>query len=156
MSKPEYAERAATNNSDGTPLMANNYDRANEDEVRTVLEKAWNCSIRSFGRLSPVDFYAERHGRLVGVLELKSRTHESTRYATVFLNVRKWMALQMAGMGLGCPALFVVRFTDGLRYILVDAVDATQVRMGGGNRKVSSHTDIEPVIEVPIRSMETP
>ena len=50
-----------------------------------------------------VDFFALRDGMLVGVLELKSRSHTSTTYSTVFLNVRKWGSLMLYHLG-GCPA----------------------------------------------------
>lgn len=149
----DYYARHERANGDGSPLFANDYDQASEGVIRDRLAAIWRCSVHPFGRLCPVDFYAIRDGRLVGVLELKTRTHDAGRYPTVFLNVRKWLALTMAANGLGCPAVFVVRFTDSLRHIPVAEVDAGQVRIGGTNRIVKSHTDIEPVIEVPIEAM---
>ena len=91
---------------------------------------------------------------LVGVLELKSRSHASTTYSTVFLNVRKWGSLMLYHLGLGCPALFVVRFTDEYRWINVLEIDASHMKMGGTKHLVKSHTDIEPVILVPVSLMQ--
>lgn len=149
-----YYLRGETINSDGTPLFAIDYDKSNEDEVRSALEKAWKCEIKPFGRLCPIDYYSTRDGRMVGLLELKSRTHESTKYATVFLNVRKWIALLMGQNGLGVPAVFVVKFIDGIFYISVGDVDASKTKIGGTSKIVKSGSDIEPVIEVPISSMK--
>ena len=145
-----YYTRTATANTDGSPLFASDMDLANEQETVKRLEAAWRCEIRPFGRLCPVDFYALRHGRIVAVLELKSRTHARNRYPTVWLNVRKWLAMQLAACGLGCPALFVVRFTDGLYYAPVSEISTEQVRIGGTDGRVKSHSDVEPVIDVPV------
>ena len=148
-----YSDRKGSTNSDGSPLFATDYDKAREAEICTLVEQEWHCSMMPFGPLCPVDFYAIRDGRMVGVMELKSRTHKAYHYPTVFLNVRKWIALSMASAGLGVPAIFMVRFTDEIRFINVAKVDATKFKMGGTKKIVKSHTDIEPVIEVPVTDM---
>lgn len=94
-----------------------------------------------------------RHGRLAGVLELKQRSHESTKYDTVYLNVRKWLALQLASVGLKCPGIFVARFTDGLFWIPVQDIDASKVSISGCARVNKSRADVEPMIEVQISKM---
>lgn len=146
-----YYERMITLGVDG-PLFACEVDAVHEREVAALLAQAWNCEIKAFGRLCPVDFFALRGDRLVGVLELKSRSHGSAKYPTVFLNVRKWLALKLAAYGLGCPGIFVVRFTDGVYFIPVDAVPvgSANVIIGGTREIVKSHTDIEPVFAVPV------
>jgi hypothetical protein len=84
----------------------------------------------------------------VGVGELKSRTHPRSQHPTVFLNLRKWLALCLAQAGLGVPAVFVVKFTDMVGWVSINQIDATRVRLGGCTRTVKSRNDIEPVIEV--------
>jgi hypothetical protein len=150
-----YYGRQGAVHLDGTPIFATEEDRRHEAEVAALIASHWACSIRLFGALSAVDWYAERHGRLIGVLELKSRSHALDRYPTVFLNVRKWLALTLARVGLGVPALFVVRFTDQLRWVPLSAIDPNQVRIAGCNRLVKSHSDIEPVIEVPVADLRS-
>jgi hypothetical protein len=140
---------------DGTRIFQTRADQDNEQEVADLVANAWKCRVGRFGMLSAVDWYAERHGRLVGVLELKSRTHDAGKFKTVFLNVRKWLALNLASTGLGCPALFVVRFTDGVRWIQLTEVDATNHRIAGCSRLVKSKSDVEPVIEVDIAKMKS-
>jgi hypothetical protein len=148
-----YYERKPTVHLDGTPVFQNAEDGAAEQSIATALEQRWSCNIRSFGALSPVDWYAERYGRLVGVLELKARTHAHRTHATVFLNVRKWLALSLASVGLGCPALFVVRFTDRICWTRLHEIDTSRHRIGGCLRIVKSVNDIEPIIEVSVASM---
>jgi hypothetical protein len=148
-----YYQRTPSLNSDGSPLFAGDYDKASEREICAAVEAAWQCEVRPFGPLCAVDFYALRHGRMVGVLEAKTRSHQSDRYATVFLNVRKWLALSLYQNGLGVPAVYVVRFTDEIRFVRVCQIDASRWVMGGTKGVVKSHTDVEPLIEVPISSM---
>jgi hypothetical protein len=148
-----YYDRKAALHLDGTQVFANSADVAAEQNVGKLLEAAWRCSIRSFGALSPIDWYAERDGRLVGLVEIKARSHASDRYPTVFLNVRKWLALQLGAIGLGCPALYAVKFEDGVFWIEVANVDAKAHSIGGCLRIVKSANDIEPVIAVRILDM---
>lgn len=148
-----YYDRSQITHLDGTPIFQTAEDQASEAYVAEVLASKWRCQIQSFGALSPVDWFAARDGRLVGVLELKSRGHPAAKYPTVFLNVRKWLALSLASIGLGCPAIFVVRFSDSIRWIPLIDIDAGAQRIGGCSRLVKSGNDIEPVIDVPILGM---
>ncbi len=146
-----YADRVSTLNTDGTPLYATDADTASEDEVRKIIQTAWRCELFKMGKLCPIDFYAIRDGRLVGFLELKTRSHASTDYPDVFLNLRKYLALILEEAALGCPALFVVRFTDRCGWVRVSHYDWRGcIVMGGTRRFVKSHTDREPVVKVPI------
>jgi|SRR5215472_2472305 len=145
-----YYDRTNVVHLDGTRVFHKPEDSLAEREVAAVLEVAWKCQLRQFGALSALDWYALRFARMIGILELKSRTHALGDYPTVFLNVRKWLALQLASVGLGVPAIFVVKFTDWVAWAPLVEIDATAVRVGGCRTLVKSRSDIEPVIEVPI------
>lgn len=152
----DYYARKATANADGTPLFATASDVACQQAVAEMIEQAFGPGLvlKKFGHLCPIDFYAERDGRMAAVLELKSRSHESATYPTVFLNVRKWLALSMAAIGFGVPAFFVVRFTDRVLYVDLRDVDARTHRIGGTRKIVKSRSDREPVVEVPVETMK--
>lgn len=143
-----YYSRARVAHVDGTNVFQTPEDARNEREVADLLAAAWRCEVSPFGALCPVDWYAQRHGRLVGVMELKARPHASTKYPTVYLNVRKWLALSMASLGLGCPAVFVVRLTDGVFWTPLAMVEPSGCRVAGCMSIVKSRSDIEPIIEV--------
>lgn len=151
----DYYSRTATEFLGGYPMFQTAEDRKAEDEVAAIIEEQWRCKLNRFGLLCPVDWYALRLERMAGLIELKSRSHASTTYKTVYLNVRKWIALNESSRGLGVPAIFVVRFTDGIRWCSLYNVDATKHKMGGCSKKVKSHTDREPVIEVPIEQLKS-
>lgn len=149
----DYYDRVVATHTDGTPSFATDADRGNEADAIARLEAAWQCSVKRFGHMAPIDFFCEQHGRLVAVAELKSRMHAAGTYPDVFLNLRKWLALQLASIGLNVPALFIVRFTDRMLYVPISDLHAPDVTIGGTRRIVKSRSDIEPVVLVPISEM---
>lgn len=148
-----YAQRRSGVNSDGTPTFATDEDRRNENAVSTILEATWKCELRPFGTLSPLDRYAIRDGRMVAIVEIKCRSHSSDRFATVFLNLRKWNSMMLACVGHGVPAVFVVKFTDRTGFINVAEIDASRIKIAGCSQRVKSGSDIEPVIEVEVSQL---
>lgn len=150
-----YYDRQTAKHLDGTPIFKTEADEQSEHSVAAKISQQWDCELHSFGRLSAIDWYAERDGRLVGLLELKTRSHPTDRYSTVYLNVRKFLALQLGSIGLGIPSLFVVSWTDSIRWIEIASIDARgSTKIGGCLRIVKSRSDVEPVIEVPLSSMK--
>ncbi len=150
----DYYQRQGIVHMDGTKIFATEQDKENEAQIGALVAKRWNCEVCHFGQLCVIDWYARRAGRMIGILELKNSTKPSTQYQCAWLNVRKWLALTMGSIGLGVPALFVVRWSDGMvRWQFVKDIDATHHRMGGTKYRVKSDSDIEPVIEVPIYEM---
>ena len=160
MSTNSYAERQAIVMLDGTPTFQNEADRERENEVAKEVMKAWSTEKKGelkmfhFAPLSPIDWYAVRYDRVVGLAELKSALGVPVnKFTYCWLNVRKWLALSLGSVGMGTPALFFVKFEDGIRWIPLNRIDATNHRIGGCRKIVKSNGDIEPVIEVPIASM---
>ncbi len=149
-----YSDRQNVIHLDGTQVFQTAADRRNEEEIAALVAAAWKCGVSSFGALCPIDWYAERYGRMVGLLELKGRTHASDHFETVFLNVRKWLALTLGSMGMNCPAIFIVRFTDQVLWVPLTSIDATKHKIAGCARIVKNQNDIEPVIEVPVSGMK--
>lgn len=149
-SESSYYDRPRNELIDGSAIFQTYEDRKSETEVAQLLAEAWACNVRSFGALAVVDWYAERHGRLIGILELKTRSHPHAKYPTVFLNVRKWFALTMGSMGMRVPAIYVVRFDDGVRWVPLTGIDPSRHRMAGCAHIVKNDNDIEPVIDIPI------
>lgn len=136
---------------DGTYRTAE--DEAHEREVADAFAARWKCQVHSLGGWSPIDLYAIRAKAIVAWIEAKARSHTSTHYDTVLLNLRKWDALQRWQAGTSIPALYAVRFTDQIRWIKVNQIDASKVEMGGCRALVKSRTDREPVIHIPVAEM---
>ncbi|MCK9604749.1 MAG: hypothetical protein M0R66_10370 [Candidatus Omnitrophica bacterium] len=129
-------------------------DKKNEGEVIATLSANWGCEFYSFGLLFPVDYYAIRGGNLVGVIEIKVRSHPSAEFPTVFLSLRKWISLGLVQTGLGVPAVFVVRFTDRLMFAPFNRIDASKWKMGGRtDRNGGGGNDYEPMVLVDVGRM---
>ncbi len=148
-----YYDRSSATHLDGSLIFKTGEDEAAEARVATMIKAAWSCELQSLGKLAAVDWVAIRFGRPVGVLELKARKHDTQKYPTVFLNLRKWLALALSQIALNVPAIFVVEFSNSTKWIPLSDIDATKIRIGGCREYVKSTNDIEPVIEVPVVDM---
>jgi hypothetical protein len=141
---------------DGMPLFDSSEDRATEQEVAELLEAAWDCKLHSFGLLAPIDFFAVRNDRMVALIEVKGRTHPSHRFTTTWLNVGKYQKMLSYSICMDLPAIFVVKFTDGVFRVTLDEIDARRhavreckrINQDGPPSKY-----LEPVIEIPIAQL---
>lgn len=134
---------------------ANKSDREAEDLAQRSIEAAWGCTLHKYAGLDTVDFWAEAFDRTSALIEVKARSVNSTTYPTVFLNLRKWSKLLDMAVCTGVPAYFFIVYKDCIKYINVELVDARAHGIGGTRHRVKSENDIEPVIHIPIKEMET-
>ena len=148
----DFYQRKGSTHVDGTRVFKEREDTQRETEVARMLERAWGCTLHPYAGLSVIDWWVEKQGRVSAFAELKCRSHDSTRHPTVFLNHRKWVALSLSQLS-RVPALFIVRFTDQIRWIRLNDIDPSKLIIGGLSRKHHSDNDIEPVIEVPVDRM---
>lgn len=128
-------------------------DTAAERAVGARLAAAWGCQIHFFGRFNPLDCYAEMGGRMAALVEVKSRSHKSTAYPTIFLSVRKHFCLTLASTLYCVPATFVAGFSDDkVGWCAIGEIDASKHIIGGHNDP-RTRNDREPLIEVPISQL---
>lgn len=133
---------------DGTRIFQTAEDLRGQSEVADAISAAWNCELHSFGALAPIDWYALRYGRMVGVLELKGRDYGFDQYPTIFISVRKWLALTLAATALGTPAIFVAKFSDGIWWVPLADIDTSHITITGWS-KPRARNDTEPLIRIP-------
>ena len=129
-------------------------DRAKEAEVAAQMSAAFKCLVHDFGSLNDVDFWLEKNGKLAAYAELKCRDILSTKHEDVFLSVRKWLALTLLKTGPGVPCLFVVKFSDEVRWIDINDIDASRTEICE-RKDHRAANDREPVILVPVVDMKT-
>lgn len=131
--------------------------RAAEEEVARYLEELFEVRLHRMPGDSTVDWYAHTgDGEVIKWwAELKCRDVPMGKHATVYLSVMKHTAL-MHAIGLtGRPALFVARFTDAVMGIEARQVNAWAPRvMGRTDRTKHAPHDLEPMLLVPIKSMD--
>lgn len=137
--------------SDGT--MANHTEETDrmEEQVAGTLERCWKCTIKKFPAMHPIDFYAERHGRIVSFVEFRSREIPSTKYDTIFLDFFKHYHLCNSALLYNVPAYFVVRFTDQIRYI--DALKIDAKNHGTLHRDDGKGPANEPIVRISVADM---
>jgi hypothetical protein len=134
---------------------ATSEDLAKENQLKRDLEQAWECTLHHLPHLYHVDFFAERSDDLVAWVEVKHRSCTSDQYPTVFRNEgKKFKHLQ--ALSLTAPALFVVRWADGVtRFIDVAEVVPEWLSVGGErDRWGPGEHDFERVFEIPIGAMK--
>jgi hypothetical protein len=128
-------------------------DRENETRAAEAISAAWDCICHRYNDANVIDYWIEKHGRVVCVGELKTRYNSSQTYPTVFLSLRKYWMLRDSLRELGIPAIFFAQFDDGIKWIGVNQItpqyDVTICR----RRHHRAENDDEPVIEVPISDM---
>jgi hypothetical protein len=89
----------------------------------------------------------------MGLVEIKNRTCRSDTYPDVFLAVRKWLALQLAGqLGHGVPGMFVAGFADAIMAVNVAELPVCGLTLGG---RTDEPDGLEPMILCPIAAMRT-
>lgn len=132
-------------------------DREAEDLVKRTVEAAWGSTLVHYPDFKPIDFYVieDDPNETEAFIEVKSRSVKSTKYPTVFLNARKYGNLMDRAREFKKPSYFFVVFQDCIKYINVELVDASNNTIGGCNQIVKARNDIEIVIHVPIKEMET-
>jgi hypothetical protein len=128
-------------------------DRA-EQEMADALAPVWGAQFHHYGRNDSVDWWIEQSQRCVAFAEMKDRKHLPSTYPTVYLAVRKWLALMFVEMR-GPLGLFVVRFADmSIWAVNVNDIDPRQrIVVRGRSDRVGVPNDREPVVEVPMADM---
>lgn len=127
-------------------------DRENERVVAAQMEAAFKCTVHDFGSLNDVDFWLEKDGALAAYVEMKTRTQSSTKFPTVYLSIRKWLAMNLLSVGVEVPCLFVVKFSDEVRWINLKDVDARSTHICERSDHRAAN-DREPVVLVPVSDM---
>ena len=126
-----------------------------EDNAANEIARIWSVEVHKFAPFSAIDRFVVADRRFSGLLEIKHRTHAKGSHPTVFLNLRKHLALALGSLHYGVRSVFAVRWTDVLGWIALEDIDPRRLKIGGCSRPVKSQSDIEPVIEVPVKSMHT-
>lgn len=131
-------------------------DEKREREVATIIEQEWDCKLRKFGKLDPIDFWAERDGYVVAFFEIKCRNISSTLYETVFVTLRKFLDLLRAQEWSDgqAKAFVVVRWTDRIGWLHVNDIQPGSLTVLRRS-DFRAENDVEPAFEVPVSAFKT-
>jgi hypothetical protein len=154
MPDPAFYARTARRGENGSLICQTNEDAQIEREIAAIVSAEWNCKVRHFPPFSPIDWYAERSGRVAGLLEVKNRSVSTGQYPTVFCTLRKWLSLSYCSMAFFVPGIFVVRFTDDLLWVDIGKIQPPMMREGGtAYRPNIGRRVAEPMLEIPMAEL---
>jgi hypothetical protein len=151
--KQGYKKREEYISVNGIKSRSNDSDARREQDVRKIIEEKWECKLQYIGKFTPIDFFVIKNEKLAGYIELKSRSNFTDTYPSLFMDINKWMHLQLASVSQGVPAYFFCQFIDQIKYIKVSEIDAR--RMCVIIKDDAGIREYEPVIEIPINTMKT-
>lgn len=114
-------------------------DRAAQEHIAEQVSAAWLCDVKPFPPLSEVDYYLEREGAMVAVLEVK---HHLRRRPLVLISARKWLALWEVSHRCHVPALIAIGYPDGVAVAEVHPRSIERVGQGGRTDRGAVH-DVE-------------
>ena len=96
-------------------IQHNENDQLNEDRVRDILWETQSIKLHQYAKYSPIDFWMEKDGQVMGMAELKTSFKPNDQFA--YLNVRKYTNLQLASAGFNCKGYFISQRLNGQIYI---------------------------------------
>ena len=130
------------------PIYETAQDRDNEEEIAKHIAERYNAKAIKAKRLYGLDWFFEREGYVVGMVEIKARKCASSDYATYMISADKIARIRMLSSVSGIPSFLFVAWTDCMGYInLADQPDFTAV---GGRRDRGDDQDVEALLHYQI------
>ena len=124
-------------------------DRKNQTRATEIFAEKMNCKVHTYPQLWPVDGYAYREKRVLGMLEIKG----AGKVRNIgYLNFRKYINLRDATRvsNNSIPGYFAIYDAEGLHWIDIKELGTTvQVEMAMvGYTILKSQADIEPAFRI--------
>ena len=124
-------------------------DKKNQTIATKVFAEKMDCKVHTYPQLWPVDGYAFKERKVLGMLEIKG----ASKVRDIgYLNFRKYLNLRDATRysNNNIPGYFVIYDGDGLHWIDIKELGTTvQVKMAiVGYVNLKSQADIEPAFQI--------
>lgn len=99
------------------PMYESKADLEREEAVVQELSQHWMCDYHKLPISYQLDYALLRDGKICAICEIKVRNVVLNHYDTLIISAAKRLAgLQYSKM-MGIPALLVVKYEDGIRFI---------------------------------------
>lgn len=128
-------------------------DLSKELEVCRLLSPVWKCTFHKLPISYHLDFAATRNGTIQQFIELKCRNVTAIRYPSIFISLSKIIAAGNLYNTTGKDSLLVVRYTDSIRFVSLNA-QPDQLTIGGRADR-DDPADTEPMAHFNNTSMTT-
>lgn len=121
--------------------------RAVANQIATL----FNAEAHETPEFFSYDFTLIKDGQCAGFLEVKRRKVTSSQYPDVILSLNKWLELSLLTKVTGKPVFLVVQYLDRACMVRVDG--KPEIRIGGRTDR-GGHSDVEPVVAIPMSEMK--
>lgn len=126
-------------------------DLKREADVVALYAQYKNCDYEKLPIAYKADYAFLRDGEIVAFIEIRCRNVAHDEYPTIMLSLLKWHDVNAMAKAAGVPAMFVVRYTDGV-YAIPFREMPDEITMGGRALQRDSR-DREPVVHYNVSRM---
>lgn len=135
------------------PIYETSRDRDAERQIAETIAQKYNAKAIKAKRLYGLDWFFERDGYVVGMVEIKVRNYTRNHFETYMISADKVARIRMLSSVTGVPAFLFVSWRDGIGYInLSDEPDYNAI---GGRRDRGDDQDVEVVLHYLIQRFVT-
>ena len=133
------------------PIYESKSDISNEESLAEYLVLKWKLDgWKRNPRMYPIDISFIKDGVITGFAEIKCRTVTKDTYETYMISVSKVMAASDLVKATGLSCLLVVKWTDCVGWIDLEAIKPKFVAWGGRSDR-QDFQDMEPVAHYDIK-----
>lgn len=128
----------------GRPIYETSRDMDAEREIAETIAQKYNATAIKARRLYGLDWFFERDGYVVGMVEIKVRNYYRNDFTTYMISADKVARIRLLAGVTGVPAFLFVSWKDGIGYInLCDEPDYNAI---GGRRDRGDDQDVEVML----------
>lgn len=126
------------------PIYETSRDISAEREIADTIAEKYNARAIKAKRLYGLDWFFERDGYVVGMVEIKVRNYTRNHFSTYMISADKVARIRLLTGVTGVPAFLFVSWKDGIGYInLCDEPDYNAI---GGRRDRGDDQDMEVML----------
>ena len=131
------------------PIYEDDGDRANEQRLKSLLEKKWDVHLTKIPKSYHADFFASRKGKIVSFVEIKVRSISIKKYDSYMISLMKIVGILNYTERINIPCFLFIQWSDAMGYIKITNEIIKDVRMQSVNFR-NDPNDLEPCVHIPI------
>ena len=135
------------------PMYETKQDLINENEMKSVLEIKWKCTLNKLPIKYNLEWLAMRGKVPMAFIEFKHREKLSIHaYPRYMMSLDKWIKAKQLCKEVEIPFIMVITFAEGTYYGVFPYGDLHDVEyMWGGRYDRGDKQDVEPMVLLPLK-----
>jgi len=131
------------------PTYETDEHKSTERKVAEFIAEVYGRELLELPKYYAADYALLKDGNLKSLMEIKCRSIESDKYLTALCPLDKWVKL-MQFSAAGIKTLFVVSYTDKIKYVPVEQIYNIKV---SGRKDRGDKLDMGLHVHVPVNKM---